>query len=63
MKDKMQANKALKYRIKNKDGTIFNAGTGRDSWFSLDDARNLVDYDRGQTIIETDGVNTLWEVF
>jgi hypothetical protein len=51
------------YRIQNPDNTYLNAGTGMDSWFTLDDARELVDYDNGQRIIESDGVNVLWEVF
>lgn len=52
----------MRYRIQNADGTIFNAGTGLDSWFTLEDARKLVNYELGQRIIEDDGVNILWEV-
>lgn len=52
-----------RYRIQNSDRTIFQAGTGLDSWFTLDKARKLVDYQAGQRIIESDGVNILWEVF
>lgn len=51
------------YRIQNSDNTYLNAGTGNDSWFTLDQARELVNYDNGQRIIESDGVNVLWEVF
>jgi hypothetical protein len=51
----------LSYRIQNEDGTFHNAGTGEDSWFTLKDARNIVDYDKGQRIVEHDGVNVLWE--
>jgi len=51
-----------KYRIQNANGTFLNAGTGRDSWFTLDTARKLVNYEIGQRIIESDGVNILWEV-
>ena len=51
------------YRIKNPNGTYLNAGTGIDSWFSLDAARKLVDYDSGQIIVESDGFNILWEAF
>lgn len=51
------------YRIQNENGTFFNAGTGLDSWFTLEDARDVVDYDKGQRIIESDGVNILWEAF
>ena len=53
----------MKYRIQTADGKILNAGTGLESWFSLDHARTLVNYDEGQRIIESDGVNILWEVF
>lgn len=52
----------LKYRILNADKTFLNAGTGLDSWFTLDEARKLVDYSKGQMIVEHDGVNVLWEV-
>lgn len=51
------------YRIQNQDGTILNAGTNEPSWFNLDQARKLVDRARGQRIIESDGMNILWEVF
>jgi hypothetical protein len=52
----------MKYRIQNDDGTFLNAGTGLDSWFNLDAARKLVRYDKGQRIVEHDGVNVLWEI-
>jgi hypothetical protein len=52
----------LKYRIVNADKTIFNAGTGLDSWFTLQRAKELVNYDKGQMIYESDGVYLLWEV-
>lgn len=51
------------YRIKRADGTIVNAGTDDHSWFNLDQARNKVNRAKGETIIESDGVNELWEVF
>jgi hypothetical protein len=51
-----------KYRIQNKDGTIYNAGTGKDSWFTLDEARKIVDYDKGQRIVESNGAYILWEI-
>ncbi len=54
---------AGRFRIQNQDGTMLNAGTDRGSWFSLDTARGLVDYEKGQRIIESDGVNILWEAF
>ena len=50
------------YRIVNADRTIMNAGTGLDSWFSLDQARKLVNYEAGQMIYQHDGMNLLWEV-
>ena len=50
------------YRIQNANGTIQNAGTGIDSWFTLDIARGLVDYTKGQRIVESNGVNILWEI-
>jgi len=51
------------YRIQNENRTIAFAGTGEDSWFTLEAARGLVDYDKGQRIVESDGVNILWEAF
>lgn len=53
----------MKYRIQLPDGRILNAGTGLDSWFTLKDAREIVNYNEGQRIVESDGVNLLWEVF
>jgi hypothetical protein len=55
--------KALKYRIQNSNGTYFNAGTGLDSWFTLEKARQIVDYKNGQRIVEHNGVDILWEIF
>ena len=51
------------YRIQNTNGTMLNAGTDEGSWFTLETARILVDYDNGQRIVESDGVNILWEAF
>jgi len=53
----------MKYRIQNENGSLLNAGTGYDSWFTLEEARKLVNYEAGQRIVESDGVNILWEVF
>jgi hypothetical protein len=53
----------MKYRIQNENGTFLNAGTGNDSWFTLEQARKLVNCEAGQRIVESDGVNILWEVF
>jgi hypothetical protein len=44
------------------NGKFKNAGTGNDSWFTLDKARKLVNYEKGEMIVESDGVNILWEV-
>ncbi len=52
----------IKYRIQMSNGKILNAGTGKDSWFSLEKARALVNYHKGERIVESDGVNILWEV-
>ena len=57
MKDK------AKYRIQNKNGTYLGTGNVIGSWFDLETARKLVDYSKGQRIVEHDGVNVLWEVF
>lgn len=51
------------YRILNADGTFLNAGTGADSWFNLETARALVNYQAGQSIVEHNGVSILWEIF
>ena len=51
------------FRIQNANGTFLNAGTDEGSWFILNDARDLVDYDAGQRIIESNGVDILWEAF
>ena len=51
-----------KYRILNKNRTFLNAGTDKGSWFHLEDARKIVNYNDGQMIVEHDGVNILWEV-
>lgn len=51
------------YRIQRADGTFLNAGTGIDSWFTLEDARKTVNYEKGERIIESNGVDILWEIF
>lgn len=53
----------VKYRIQNADGTMLNAGTDAPSWFSLEDAREIVNRETGQRIIESNGGRILWEVF
>ena len=52
----------LKYRIQKADRTIKYAGTGNDSWFTLDDARKLVNYSEGERIVECNGTEILWEI-
>jgi len=51
-----------KYRIQNENGTFLNAGTDLESWFTLEDARKLVNYEIGQRIVEHNGTEVLWEV-
>jgi flagellar basal body rod protein FlgG len=63
MKEGEKVKAKIRYRIQRADGRIKYAGTGQDSWFTLDRARELVDRDTGERIIESDGVNVLWEVF
>ena len=53
---------ASKYRIQTADRKIKYVGTGENSWFTLEQARKLVDYSKGERIVEHDGVNILWEV-
>lgn len=43
-------NKA-EYRIQNADGTILNAGTDKGSWFTIEQAREIVDRSKGQKIV------------
>jgi hypothetical protein len=51
------------YRIQNEDGTVLNAGTGLESWFTIEQARKLVNYDLGQRIMMHDGFRFLFETF
>ena len=53
----------LRYRIQTADLKFKSAGTGDDSWFTLERAREIVDYEAGERIVEHNGVNVLWEVF
>jgi hypothetical protein len=50
------------YRIKKPDGRYLNAGTDEPSWFDLKTARQLVNYEKGEMIVEHNGVNELWEI-
>jgi hypothetical protein len=51
-----------KYRILKLDDTFLNAGTDLPSWFTIEQAYELVDYTTGEIIVEHDGINILWEV-
>jgi hypothetical protein len=51
-----------KYKIRNADGTYLNNGTGLQSWFTIEEARKIVNYEIGQQIREHDGMFDLWEV-
>jgi hypothetical protein len=53
----------MKYRIRTAEGKFKFAGTGKNSWFDLETARNLVNYEEGEQIVESNGVEILWEVF
>jgi hypothetical protein len=51
------------YRIVKHDGAFL--GAGRDdmpSWFTLEKAREIVDYSKGEKIVQHDGMNIIWEV-
>lgn len=52
------------YRILTADGRAKNAGTGRPSWFTLEEAKREYDPGAGEIIIEIDpGTGRkLWEV-
>jgi hypothetical protein len=54
-----------KYRIRTKDGLLIGTGIGGKSWFTLEEAKRIVDRKKGQNIIEIDPVSgrVLWEVF
>lgn len=40
------------YRIKRANGTYLNAGTGLNSWFTLEKARATVDYSKSEKIVD-----------
>ena len=44
------------YRIKNADGTYLNAGTDLNSWFTIDQARKIVNREIGQKIVMHTGM-------
>lgn len=51
------------YRIHKKCGRIKYAGTGIDSWFTLEDAKKDVDYSAGEMIMEYNmkTMEPMWE--
>lgn len=51
-----------KYKIRNANGTYLNNGTGLQSWFTIEEARKIVNYEIGQQIREHNGMFDLWEV-
>ncbi len=51
-----------RYRIQKANGYIKYVGTDEPSWFTLEKARLLVNYNDGERIVEHDGVNILWEI-
>lgn len=54
----------IKFRIYTKDRKVKFTGTGEDSWFTLEKAKKLVDYSKGESIYEVDPTgNPVWEVF
>lgn len=53
----------IKYRILTKDRKIKYAGTGEDSWFTIEKAKKLVDRTKGEMIYEfTPNGDPMWEV-
>jgi hypothetical protein len=52
-----------RYRIQTKDRRFRYTGSEYGSWFSLEQARKIVKREQGERIVESDGVNILWEVF
>ena len=52
-----------RFRIQKQDGRFVNAGTGLESWFTFEQAKNLV---KPQEIIlefNSPGGQKLWEIF
>ena len=61
-----QKGKSVKhdYRILQSDGTLLNAGTlDKSSWFTLEEARKLVNRERGDKILWCNGGYILGEAF
>jgi len=54
----------IEYRIQLKDSKFKFAGTGVNSWFSLEEARKKVNYSNGERIVQCHPVHgVLWESF
>jgi len=51
-----------KYRILTADKRYVNAGTGLNSWFTLEQAREKVNREAGEIIVLHDGMNILGEI-
>ena len=53
-----------KYRIQNANGTFFGTASDIGSWFTLERAKQLCDYNKGQKIVEICNKTSeiLWEV-
>lgn len=56
---------ASNFRIQNENETFFGTGSDIGSWFTLERARQLCNYDNGQRIVEIcpKTHRILWEIF
>jgi len=54
----------IAFRIHKANGKIKYAGTGKDSWFTLEDARKKADTKKGEMIYEYNlkTMNPMWEI-
>lgn len=50
------------YRIYTKDGRVLYTGTERGSWFTLEEARKIVNRSKGEMIYKCNGSDKLWEI-
>lgn len=64
LRDILNESNGIDYRILTKDRKIKYAGTGHDSWFTLEKAKKLVDRKSGEMIYYFDPTTgrQLWEV-
>jgi len=51
------------FRISRKDGSVKYAGTGEDSWFDIEDARDKTNYSKGEKIYSYFNCNKVGEAF